>query len=207
MLLVFLILGIIAVFVFLFLTLKIRISIKGEKQSQNLSEKMNSPIKLKVSFYTFGGIKIASKQIKKEDVTKLLEKQKANVWNDFKKYEPKFFILLKDLEKMKVSVKKLYLSIHLGTEQLAVTSFLVVLFSTFLSILLAKFVQIPDKKKIQYQILPYYQEKNQYHVKVDCIIQVKMVHIIYVIYRVIKRKEIDEHGKSSNRRSYEYSYE
>ncbi len=57
-------------------------------------------------------------------------------------------------------------------------------------------------------MLPIYEDKNRIKLILNCIIQVKLVHIISIIYYVVKkRKEKRKYERASNRRSYDYSYE
>ena len=64
------------------------------------------------------------------------------------------------------------------------------------------------KEHYNYTIEPIYQNKNIYKIQFNCIIQVKMVHIINVIYIFLKKGRSDLNERTtSNRRSYGYSYE
>ena len=210
MLLVFLLLDVFLFLILAFLTLQIKLSIQGEKTScHNGKTNKEKEIKVKLSFYILGRVKIGTKQLTKEMGKKFIEKQKEmnRSLKDIKKYEPELSTFLEDMKALKIKVEKFHLKLLLGTEDVILTSSIIVFISTAISCLLPHVTEKPVKKAIVYQILPLYEEKNQYDIQTNCIIQVKLVHIIYVIYRVIKRREIDKNGKSSNRRAYEYSYE
>lgn len=64
------------------------------------------------------------------------------------------------------------------------------------------------EKNYKYQITPIFQNKNLYKINLNCIIQLKMVHIINVIYIFSKKGRSDKNERTaSNRKSYGYSYE
>lgn len=117
------------------------------------------------------------------------------------------FSFLREVQKLlKIRLRKLHLKATIGIEDAVLTSLLVGILGAILSILLPK-VAIPGKEKnYYYEIQPNF-HKNMYKIDLDCIISVKMVHIISVIYMVFKKKGEKKHERTSNRRSYEYGYE
>lgn len=54
--------------------------------------------------------------------------------------------------------------------------------------------------------MPMYRFGNSINLSLNCIINVKMVHIIYVIYILLKKGMI-KNERTSNRGAYDYSYE
>ena len=111
---------------------------------------------------------------------------------------------LKDLTKPNIKVTKFNLNASIGTENVLVTSFLVVIFSTLISMLLTHVAENKNKDDFYYNIVPVYEDKNIYEVEFYCIIEVKMVHIINIL---VKKRRVGINERSSNRRAYGYSHE
>ena len=62
-------------------------------------------------------------------------------------------------------------------------------------------------KNCFYDIKPIYKDKNLYEISLNCIIEVKMVHIINMIYKIVKKRRSDKNERTSNRRAYDNSDE
>lgn len=115
--------------------------------------------------------------------------------------------IIKDVFRSKrIKVENLRLNIKLGTEDAALTSYIVVIISSIISIFLAKEIEEFSHDKYEYQIVPVYADKNILKLSINCIISIKLVHIIYMIY-VLMRKDDEKYGRTSNRRTYDNSYE
>ena len=63
-----------------------------------------------------------------------------------------------------------------------------------------------DYKKTNFKIIPLYKYGNAINFRLNCIINVKLVHIIHIIY-ILSKKGMIKNERASNRRSYDYSYE
>ena len=64
------------------------------------------------------------------------------------------------------------------------------------------------KERYIYNIKPLYYNKNLYKINLNCIIEIKMVHIINIIFILIKKgRKKNEQSTTSNRKPYAYSYE
>ena len=98
-------------------------------------------------------------------------------------------------------------NIKIGTEDIIFTSFIVTILSSLLGIGLAKAIKKYTENKFYYSILPVYGKNNMLDIDLNCIINVKLVHIIYVIYMFSKKRSEKKYERTSNRRSYDYSYE
>lgn len=81
--------------------------------------------------------------------------------------------------------------------------------STILSILIAKNQEEKPKKEIKqyYKITPVYKNKNLINFCLEGIFELKMIHIITTICILKKKRRVGKHVRTSNRRSYDYSYE
>ena len=188
---------------FIFVTSTLRLVIEKLELS-NTEEKRTDELKIKVQWYMFNKIKISSIPIKNKQIQKINLKQRIEKI-DMQEIEPtkkEMITLLKEIK-----LKKLDLDITIGTEDVIITSAIVLLISTGMSFLLPKIIEKYEPKQYKYKILPVYQNKNLYKLKLDCIIYVKMVHIIYILQVILKRKRDGKNARTSNRRSYDYSYE
>lgn len=129
---------------------------------------------------------------------------------DLKKFKKVFKLSdLKELTKLHLKISDLNLEMNIGTKSPLVTSFLVVTISNAISLLLPHLVNNLKDNRYFYNIKPLYYNKELYKINLDCIIEIKMVHIINVIYYIFLKKGRRENERSttSNRKSYAYSHE
>lgn len=129
---------------------------------------------------------------------------------DFQKFKKDFKMKdLKQLPKLKPKISYLNLDANLGLIDPTTTSFLVAIIATIISLLLPYLATDLKEKNYIYNIKPLYYNQNLYKVNVDCIIEIKMVHIINVIYYILikKGRKKNDQSTTSNRKPYAYSYE
>lgn len=129
---------------------------------------------------------------------------------DFQKLKKDFKMKdLKQLPKLKPKISYLNLDANLGLIDPTTTSFLVAIIATIISLLLPYLATDLKEKNYIYNIKPLYYNQNLYKVNVDCIIEIKMVHIINVIYYILikKGRKKNDQSTTSNRKPYAYSYE
>lgn len=196
MLLVFLILTIILLLIIFF---RFEIHIKKFKYSSETKEISPDTIII-INFYIFYFIKIFRIKINRDKIVKFIKKQNLNVdFKEMKKINNKFNIkyIIKIFE-----VKKINLLINFGTKDALLTSIIVPIFSTIISMIYYKI----NEKDSYFKINPLYIDKNIFEIKLKCIISIKVVHIIYIICKII-RKRVDKNERASNRRAYAYSNE
>ena len=90
------------------------------------------------------------------------------------------------------------------------TTYAIPFISTLISFFLkltVKNVNLRNKREYYYKIEPVY-NTNIINLRLNCIINVKMVHIINIIYIFLNKKgRSDKYERTSNRRSYDYSNE
>lgn len=143
-------------------------------------------------------------KIKKYNLTKMIKEM------DIAKIKRDEEILkqdIKELKKLKINIKEFDLNLTIGTENVLITSLLIFILSTGLSVVLAKNIKQYKKDKFKYKITPLYKDENVFKIALNCIINVKMVHIIHVTYNVFKRRRVYKNERTSNRRAYDNSYE
>lgn len=181
---------------------------KNVKMNINASTKVSQNYKLKISFNLLDKLKWIGICLNGKKIEKLSRKIK---WKsiDFKKIEQSFEIEdLKQLKKIQPKLSYFHLEGKIGLEDAITTSFFVAIISAVISILIPHVAKKYEENKYQYKIVPLYINKNVYKIKFDCIIEIKMVHIINILYYFLKKRRGENHEqRASNRRSYGYSYE
>ena len=120
------------------------------------------------------------------------------------KFDKKMVKGLKEFSKG-IYVENLELEVELGTENAFLTSMLVAIFSSILSIGFSR-IHVREKN-IVYEIEPVYRNENSIKIEISGIFQIKLIHIINTIYVFNKKGGRKNHERTSNRRSYDYSYE
>lgn len=202
-----LIILIIYILLILILSSKIQIEIQNAKLSLNLFDletlKIEDDIKIKIKIFLFYKIKILQFTI--DDNLQILNKiKKINYKKAFKEINDDTSII-KELGKIKVDLSKFDLKVYMGVDNVVINSFTVGVLSSIISIILAKTIAKFNNKNHQYKILPLYNQ-NKLKIDLNCIINVKVGHIIHMLFNIYKRKG-GINGRASNRRTYDYSYE
>lgn len=128
---------------------------------------------------------------------------------DLKKIRKDFKIKdLNELAKLQPKISYLNLDANLGVISPVITSFLVVTIASIISITLPYLAKSFKEERYIYNIKPLYYNKNLYKINLNCIIEIKMVHIINMIFVLIKKgRKKNEQSTTSNRKPYAYSYE
>lgn len=164
-------------------------------------QKLEKDIIIYIEIYLLGVLKIAKIKVTKDLLRKLKIKEDIeSLEKDVKvirKVHP-----IKIIKKLKPKIKGVYLNLNIGLDNVVLTSYLVALLSTSVGIFLSKV----EPKNAYFRIMPLYNIGNSIKFNLNCIIDVKIVHIIYVIY-ILLRKRRNNHERTSNRRPYDYSYE
>lgn len=126
-------------------------------------------------------------KLNKEKLKKIISNNKSKIKlevNDFKE-------IIK-----KIEVPKLNINAKFGTGEPNSTAFFVAIVSSIIGIALAKKIENP-----RYTIEPVYGDMNYIFLSINCIFEIKLVHIINIFIK-LKRKEYQKYGRTPNRRSY-----
>lgn len=166
----------------------------------NISNNLKPVIEMKVGLYFLGKIKLFTKKIKNtiiEDKSKkkLIKKEIAKIKNK-KIFQNIKYIITEILKK--TNIENTNLIIYLDTKDAVVTSYIVAIISTIISNILSRKAKKLDYKKHRFKIIPMYKNQNLIFIKLNCIISIKVVHIInmYMIYNK------NEKGCKNERPSY-----
>ena len=126
-------------------------------------------------------------KLNKEKLKKIMSNNKSKIKlevNDFKE-------IIK-----KIEIPKLNINAKFGTGEPNSTAFFVAIVSSIIGIALARKIENP-----RYTIEPVYGDMNYIFLSINCIFEIKLVHIINIFIK-LKRKEYQKYGRTPNRRSY-----
>lgn len=186
------------VFLFICLTIililifsKIRIQIEDFKFSSVNKRHINKDYKAIIKVYILKKIPILKINITKTKLERLKIKEKIRKIN-FKLIEENPKLDKKVWEAMKevhTNIKKLDLKIELGTENASLTSIIVGILSTIIAITIRDKMKNQEKQK--FIVKPIYNNQNLINIEFTVIFEIKMTHIINIIY-ILNRKEKEE---------------
>lgn len=195
------------IFICILIFSKIRIEIINFKftsmSEKHLNEDYKIIIKLRIfSKFTIIKIILTEKKLKRLNLQQEAKIIKTRIIENKSKIDKKIF---KAMKKIKINIKKINLSINIGTENASLTALLVAIISSITGIVFRK--SSIDSKKQSFRIVPVYINKNLINIAVSGIFEIKMIHIINIIYVLNKKEGVKKNERTSNRRTYDYSYE
>ena len=185
----------------------LEIEIKDFKFDSNNIEKRieNYLIFARIKFlkrFTLLKLSINDKRINKIKGSKFISKgilKKVLLEDDEK------ILKLKNIERLQnlnIKINKLNLEMKIDLLDTIYTSFAVAIISTILSIILAQKTEKYSNDKYKYIITPIYKNNIQIIIKLNCIINIEMVHIISILYMLFKKRSVDYDERTSDRRTY-----
>lgn len=210
MILVLILLGILVLLITiitLIIASTLHIQIKNLSVS-NMEPKNTNEYAIIFSLYLGNKIKLIWFRLNDKKVRKIYSKMQLEKL-DFKKFRKDFKVkYLKELPKLQPKISYLNLDANLGVISPVTTSFLVATIASIISIALPYLSKSLKKERYIYNIKPLYYNKNLYKINLNCIIEIKMVHIINIIFIFIKKgRKKNEQSTTSDRKPYAYSYE
>ena len=126
-------------------------------------------------------------KLNKEKLKKIISNNKSKIKLEVNEY--------KEIIK-KIEIPKLNINAKIGTGEPNSTAFFVAIVSSIIGIALARKIENP-----RYTIEPVYGDMNYIFLSINCIFEIKLVHIINIFIK-LKRKEYQKYGRTPNRRSY-----
>jgi len=169
------------------------------KQNKQQGEIFSSDSKIILSLVILNKIKIYNKDITKIKLNEFDKKIDLKLINKNDKFNINFRNLISTL---KMEIENLDLIVEIGTENAMFTAFVVTGISTFLSILLRNEIKNKDKQK--YIVIPKYINENVFKIDISGIFHIDLLHYIN---NIVLRKRDDKYERTSDRRTYDYSYE
>lgn len=179
-------------------------NINNESNTKN-NEKLNIEIALKVYGIKILKIKFDKKKLEKIYAKISISKIKKNNKKHISKIVKKK--IKKEIKKVDLKIEMLDLNIDLGTSDVLITTFTVSALSIIISNVLPYIIDTHKNiKNYKYKIMPIYKQNILYKLNLNCIINANLVHIINIIF-LIRKGRSDKNERTSNRKSYDYSYE
>lgn len=206
--------AIILVFIFVLIVLiiflvfsRIRIEVINFKFSSQTQRHINKDYKVVIKLCVLKKIPILKINITKTKLEKMKIKEKLkNI--DFKIIQNKNRFdknVIKAIKKSNININKINLNLEIGTENATLTAVAVPAISTILAILLSRKIENP--KNQLFIIQPVFINQNLINIVFSGIFEIKMIHIINIIYVLNKKEGVKKNERTSNRRTYDYSYE
>ena len=204
---------VILILVLVIVTSKIKIKITNLVIDSESKKHINNKYEIIFTLKIFGNIPIIKikftqsrldriyKKLKMKDKIKKIEK---DIYTNKDKIDFKLIALAKEL-KNSIKTECLDLGIKLGIGNAFTTAMIVAIISTIISIFVSR--QEMKEKDILYKIEPIYNGQNFIKIEFSGIFQIKVIHIINIIYVLNKKGGMKKYERTSNRRSYDYSYE
>lgn len=189
----------IIIFLIIFI-LESSIRIKVENFNISNYEKAGRKLKLFLQITLFRKIVIFSIKLNTANMKKIYSKEK------FDMEKAKSFFKIIKLERKHIKIKDMHLYIKIGAGNVILTAYIVSIISTILSYILPKYIE-GRLDRNYFKILPIYEDEIKYNVSLNCIIPIKTVHIIHIIYLILVKRRDEKYVRASNRRSYENGYE
>ena len=186
---------------------KIKIEIINFRFTSLNKRHVNKEYKIVVKLYILEKIpitkiNITKTKLEKQRIKEKLEKIDVKAIQNKIKIDKNFF---KAIKKINMQIKKINLNMELGTENAMLTSAIVPAISTIIAIYLRK--KIKNYENQTFIIQPVYQNQNLINIYISGIFEIKMIHIIDMLYRLNKKGEVKRYERTSDRRTYDYSYE
>ena len=206
MILVFIILSIIIVifftmFVFMLSSIKLEIN-KLHIFNINDEKKLKLDFILDISINFLNKFKIIKFTIDNIKINNLLSSGKISI-NKLREDNRINKDVLNRLKDSNFSIEYLKLEGYFATFDAVLTSSIFALLHVTIPILISKKIKGKYVNNIEFLNIT----ENLINLSLNCIISVKMVNIINILYCLIKKGGIKNNGKSSYRRSYAYSNE
>ncbi len=196
----------IIVFVIILFYAKIRMEVTNFRFCSQTKRHINQDYKIVIKLCIFGYLPILKITLTKQRLEKMKLKERIkNIDFSILEKSPSFDRKIgRVIKAFDILIKSIDFHIEIGTENASLTSFIVPAISTVIAIGLRK--KMKTFKNQIFTVKPIYQNQNMVNLSISGIFELKMRHIINIIY-IFSKKGVKEYERTSNRRSYDYSYE
>lgn len=186
---------------------KIRTEISNFKFSSTSNRHINKDYKIIIKYCIFNKIPILKVTLTEEKLANLKVNQKAKdiAIKAIKEKRDLNKNAITAIKKLNFIIKNIKLRVDIGTENAAFTAIIVGIISSILAIILGS--KVENYKNQTFYINPIYINQNLINIAFSGIFEIKMIHIINIIYILTKKEGVNKYERTSNRRSYDYSYE
>jgi len=197
MLLFFLIISVILIMLFIIIFSEIKLIVKSVEITNK--ENKNEDFKCRLGLYFLGKIKWLSINLNNKKLKNINNKENINKFIKIKNSQENSKLINKKYIKClikNIKIDKLNLKMCVDAKNVILTSYLVAIISIIISYIIKNNAKKVNKKYHTFQVLPIYKNQNYIYVKLNCIISIKVVHII----NMIKLMGGNKNERTSNRR-------
>ena len=201
---------ILTIFIIILLLIFSKITIKIEKLKYIFQDKNNTNnyliiIKLYIlNVIPIIKVKLTKEKIRKIKESKIMQKiEKINIQKIEENISRKK--IKKVIKNFSFTIKDLKLELEIGTENASITALLIPVLNIIIAILIKN--KIKNYKEQKFNIKPNFLNKNILNLQFSGIFEIKMIHIINIIYILNKKEGVKKYERTSNRRSYANNYE
>ena len=208
MILVFLLLGfmiLVALIAYILLLSSIKVKVT-KLHILKADNEFESKLISKLGLYLFGKVRLFELTIDDNKLKEMYRSGKINI-QKLKAHSKLNKETLKLLRKVDFIIEEFHLQGYIGTENAGVTALISGMINALIPILISKRINEYQKEKYHYQLDTIYINQNIVNLDFNCIISIKMVHIINVIYILLRKGSVKKNERTSNRRAYAYSHE
>ena len=198
---------ILGILILLFISSAIQIEFINFRFYSGRKRHLNKNYEIRLKWCLFCKIPMFNIDITKTKMEKLKIKEKIKEFDkkllqNKNKFDKEALSIVK---KANIEIESFNIYLELGTENASLTAFLVPAIATILNIWLGRKVKDYDNQKTE--IKPLFLNQNMINIVFSGIFKFKIIHIINIIYMLIKKGRVKKYERTSNRRSYAYRYE
>ena len=140
------------------------------------------------------GIDLDNGKIKK--ITKKVHLEKI----DIQKLERNLKISdIREIINIKPKISSLNLHVNVGLEDVILTTYLVTGISTIIAIILPYITKKNSENNLNYKVLPIYNNQNVYYLKIDTILEIKVMNVLSSLFKIYKDNKYNEKVKKVSR--------
>lgn len=209
MILVFLFLGLLILSSLLFLLASlsnIKIDINRVHIEANKNQKFKISFIIKFSFCLFNKLRYFTTTIDNQKINLLYNSGKIDI-NKFRQDRELNKEVLKALRRTEYTIEKFKLNGEIGTDNAAFTALSIGFLNSIIPIFVLRKIKFKNIDNYYLNINPIFINQNLVNLDLNCIISIKLVNIINIIHFLLKKGRVNKNERTSNRRSYAYSYE
>lgn len=155
-------------------------------------EKVTAKYKVNISALILDKVKWISLNFDKKKIQRMSKKIHLEK-KDIQKLEKDMQIEdIKEIINIKPKISLLRLNVKLGVEDVVITSYIVPIICTILAVILPYMTIEAERKNINYKIDPMYNNGNIYYVKLDTVLEIKVINILNAVYRIYKSRKLNK---------------
>lgn len=106
---------------------------------------------------------------------------------------------IKEIINIKPKISSLHLIVNVGLEDVILTTYLVTGISTIIAIILPYITKKNSENNLNYKVLPVYNNQNVYYLKIDTVLEIKVMNVLSSLFKIYKDNKYNEKVKKVSR--------